>query len=66
MKLKNKKTSKGDWIELVKKDCETIEIDFNEDFFKSMKKYKFKKFIKSKIEKATFKYLQNLKKYTQK
>ena len=55
------KTTKGDWIDLLKNDFKLIEEDFNEDKFKSMSKYKFKKFVKTKINKAALKYLEQLK-----
>ena len=54
-------TTKGDWIELVKQDCETIEEEYNETFFTSMSRNKFKKYVKRKIEKAAFKYLEKIK-----
>ena len=55
------KTTKGDWIELIRKDFELIEENFDEDMVKNMTKNKFKKFVKNKIGRAAFKYLENLK-----
>ena len=55
------KTTKGDWIELIKRDFELIEEDFDEDFIKETTKYIFKKFVKTKITKAAFKYLESIK-----
>ena len=55
------KTSKGDWIELVKKDFEAIDEEFNEELVKSMTKLRFKNYVKAKIEKAAFKHLIGIK-----
>lgn len=56
------KTTRGDWIELIKDDFKLIREIFDEDKFKSMSKYQVKKFIKSKIKVATFNYLKALQK----
>ena len=42
---------------MVEEDFVTIEEKYNEYNIKSMSKHKMKKFVKSKIEKAAFKYL---------
>ena len=55
------KTTRGDWIELIKNDFELIGETFDEVKFKSMSKYQIKKFIKNKISQAAFKYLETLK-----
>ena len=47
------KTSKGDWIELVKKDFEAIDEEFNEELVKSMTKLMFKNYVKSKDRKSS-------------
>ena len=55
------KTSKGDWIELVKKDFELIGEQFDEEMVKQMSKNKFKQFVKQRIEKAAFNHLETTK-----
>ena len=54
-------TTKGDWIELVQKDFQLIEENFDEDILKNMSKYQYKKFVKDRIGKAAFKYLEGEK-----
>jgi hypothetical protein len=54
-------TSKGDWIELIRDDFELIGETFDENIIKSMNKHKFKKFVRMKIEKAAFNYLEQIK-----
>ena len=47
----------GDFVNLIKKDFDLINEPFNKSFLLSMTKTKFKKWVKSKIAKAAFKYL---------
>ena len=53
--------SEGDWISLVRKDCETFGMQFDESWIKSMSKNKFKRLVRKKMQLAALKYL-NLKK----
>ena len=52
--------SRGDWTEIVKDDLEKTQVNENELI--EMSKEEAKKMIKSKIDKATFNYLQDLQK----
>ena len=53
--------TKGDWIELVRKDFELIDEEFNEELINNMSNFKFKKYVKDKVQKAAFMYLQDKK-----
>ena len=53
------KPLQGDFVKLVESDLQLINLQYNESFFKSMSKNKFKKFIKLKIRNAAFQYLNN-------
>ena len=48
----------GDFVKLVENDFKLIDEPFDENVILSMIKSKAKKFIKSKIKQAAFKYLQ--------
>ena len=50
------KTTKGDWIELVKDDLDLIGEALDEEKFNSMIDYQFKKFVRMKIDQAAFNY----------
>ena len=54
------KPSKGDWINLVRKDCDELLIIFDEILITSMSKNKFKFFVKKQVQNAAFSYLRNL------
>ena len=53
------KPVKGDWAVTVEKDCHDLNIDI--ESIKLMKKQKFKIFLKEKISKFAFNYLQEKK-----
>jgi hypothetical protein len=53
--------SQGDFTELVTNDCEAIELGMADNEIMRMSKLKFKKVVKSKVLKAAFKYLKDLK-----
>ena len=46
---------KGDWVQLIQKDYEFIQEDWNDDFLKSIPKDIFLKQVKEKVTKAAFK-----------
>ena len=50
--------TKGDFIELVKKDLEMIEQDFDEEFMNSTTKSQFKSDVQKKLRKAAFEELK--------
>lgn len=52
---------KGDWIELLKKDFEFMEIDFNEEEITGTPKDSYRKKIKDLIRRAAFKELTEMK-----
>ena len=54
-------TSTGDFVELVKEDCEAIELNMGEDDIKKISRDKLKKILKSRVTEAAFKYLISLK-----
>jgi hypothetical protein len=54
-------TSTGDFVELVKEDCEAIELNMSEYDIKKISKDKLKKILKSRVTEAAFKYLISLK-----
>ena len=51
----------GDFVTLVKKDLELLGLKYDEKYFKSMNKIKFKAFIKQKISTAAFNFLEKEK-----
>ena len=57
-----KKTSKGDWYDLLLKDFKFIDKDLNEKEIKEMSKEDYKKTIKELVEKAAMKYFLEEKK----
>ena len=54
------KPSKGDWVNIVRKDCDDLLIIFDETLITSMSKNKFKSFVKKQVQNAAFSYLRNL------
>ena len=53
--------SPGDWITLVKGDFESIGVPLNEEQIASTSPQVFKKFIKEKVKKSAFMYLEEIK-----
>ena len=53
---------KGDWIVTIREDLQKLNIDMTFEQIQSMKKSKFKKFIKEKINNSAFQYLLGEKK----
>ena len=51
----------NDWVNIIKKDCEDLNIILNESQIGSLKKYKFKSIVKEKIRNIAFKYLMDIK-----
>ena len=58
--------STGDFIEIVKQDCEKIGLDLSDEEISQISKQQFRKIVKSKILKAAFLFLKTLQKNTQK
>ena len=54
--------SPGDFIELVRQDCEAIKLGLSDQEISSVTKHKFKNIVKSKISDAAFEYLQTMQK----
>ena len=52
--------SPGDFIEIVRKDCENISLDLSEKEIYQISKQKFRIIVKSKILNAAFSFLKNL------
>ena len=52
--------SPGDFIHLVKSDCERIGLDVSDNQISKMQKHQFRKLVKSKTSNAAFKYLKNM------
>ena len=55
------KPCKGDWINLINKDENLLNITLNEENDKKLSKYKFKKNINKVIRETAFKHLMNKK-----
>ena len=55
------KTSKGDWVKIVKEDMNEINLEMNDLQISQMSKQKFKKKLKKKITIAAFNYLMEIK-----
>ena len=53
---------KDGWIFQVKNDMEELDIDFDEEAIKNMKKWKFKKIVYEKMNEASHSHLLSLKK----
>ena len=51
----------NDWVNIIKKDREDLNIILNESQIGSLKKYKFKSIVKEKISNIAFKYLMDIK-----
>ena len=54
--------STGDFIEIVKQDCEKIGLDLSDEEISQISKQQFRKIVKSKILKAAFLFLKTLQK----
>ena len=52
---------KNDWSTTVQKDKTNLNLTLNDCQIKMIKKYKFKKIVKKKIEESAFKYLETIK-----
>ena len=61
-KAQTLKQEKNDWVSLVKKDKENLEINMNDDDIKLLTKSQFKKLIKNKLEIFARKEFEELKK----
>ena len=61
-KAQSLKTSPGDFVEMVRKDFESIEENFDEAKIASLSKESYKTIIKKKIKVAAFKYLKEIQK----
>ena len=48
---------KGDWVNLVDDDLDCLSFNLKENEIQKMNKNKFKKYVKSKMSNAVFKYL---------
>ena len=59
--MHRKKPFKGYFIVLIKEDFKIINEKFYENFIKSMSKYKFKKYVRARINDAAFKFLLSKK-----
>ena len=61
-KAQKLKPSRGDWVTLVDKDKQLLDIKIGDDEAEKMSKYKFKKYIKKVISEKAFEYLIKIKK----
>ena len=52
--------SPGDFVELVRKDCENIQLDMSDTEISKLTKQKFRAIIKEKISNSAFKFLENM------
>ena len=52
--------SPGDFVELVRKDCENIQLDMSDKDISKLPKQKFRAIIKEKISNSAFKFLENM------
>ena len=53
--------SPGDFIELVRRDCENIQLNMSDTDISKLPKQRFRAIIKEKISNSAFKFLQNMK-----